>query len=47
MRILADLADVKDLKKAFRNGEDIHNLTASQVFNSPIKNISSELKKKS
>ena len=46
MRILADLADVKDLKKAFRNGEDIHNLTASQVFNSPIKNISSELRRK-
>ena len=24
MRILADLADVKELKKAFRNNEDIH-----------------------
>ena len=33
MRILADLADVKELKKAFKNNEDIHTLTASQVFN--------------
>ena len=33
MRILADLADVKELKKAFNNNEDIHSLTASQVFN--------------
>ncbi len=32
MRILADLADVKELKKAFKNNEDIHSLTASQVF---------------
>ena len=33
MRILADLADVKELKKAFKNNEDIHSLTASQIFN--------------
>ena len=32
MRILADLADVKELKKAFKNNEDIHSLTASQVL---------------
>ena len=37
MRILADLADVKELKKAFKNNEDIHSLTASQVFNIDIK----------
>ena len=37
MRILADLADVKGLKKAFENNEDIHTLTASQVFNIDIK----------
>ena len=40
MRILADLADVKELKKAFKNNEDIHNLTASQVFNLPINKVS-------
>ena len=32
MRILADLADVKELKKAFLNSEDIHSLTASQYL---------------
>merc|ERR1711966_619528 len=39
MRILADMADVKELKKAFKNNEDIHSLTASQVFNIDIKNL--------
>ena len=39
MRILADLADVKELKKAFKNNEDIHSLTASQVFNLDIKKV--------
>ena len=46
MRILADLADVKELKKAFNNKEDIHSLTASQVFNVKIKDITSELRRK-
>ena len=32
MRILADMADVKELKKAFKNNQDIHALTASQVL---------------
>ena len=39
MRILADLADVKGLKKAFKNNEDIHSLTASQIFNVDIKEV--------
>jgi len=46
MRILADIADVKELKKAFKNNEDIHSLTASQVFNIPINKISDELRRK-
>jgi len=46
MRILADLADVKELKKAFKNNEDIHSLTASQVFNIPIKNINEDYRRK-
>ena len=47
MRILADMADVKELKKAFKNNEDIHSLTASQVFNVPINKVNNDLKKKS
>ena len=46
MRILADLADVKELKKAFKNNQDIHSLTASQVFNVDIKKITSDMRRK-
>ena len=46
MRILADIADVKELKKAFKNNEDIHSLTASQVFNTPINKVDDELRRK-
>jgi len=46
MRILADIADVKELKKAFKNNEDIHNLTASQVFNVPIDKVNADLRRK-
>jgi DNA polymerase I len=46
MRILADMADVKELKKAFINNEDIHSLTASQVFNVPINKVSKDLRRK-
>ena len=46
MRILADLADVKELKKAFKNNEDIHTLTASQVFNLDIKKVDQNIRRK-
>jgi len=46
MRILADIADVKQLKKAFANQEDIHSLTASQVFNIPLNKIDKEIRRK-
>ena len=46
MRILADLAEVKELKKAFSNNEDIHSLTASQVFNVDIKKVDQDLRRK-
>ena len=46
MRILADIADVKELKKAFKNNEDIHSLTASQVFNIPLSKIDAETRRK-
>ena len=46
MRILADIADVKELKKAFKNEEDIHSLTASQVFNVPVNKINEDLRRK-
>ena len=46
MRILADMADVKALKKAFINNEDIHSLTASQVFNVPLEKVDKNLRRK-
>ena len=46
MRILADLADVKELKKAFKNDEDIHSLTASQIFNVDIKKVNQDQRRK-
>ena len=46
MRILSDLADVKELKKAFKNNEDIHSLTASEVFNVEIKKVNADMRRK-
>ena len=46
MRILADLADVKGLKKAFKNNEDIHSLTASQIFNIDINKVDTDQRRK-
>ena len=46
MRILADMADVKELKKAFKNNQDIHSLTASQVFGVPIDKVNDDYRRK-
>ena len=46
MRILADLANVIELKKAFKNDDDIHSLTASQVFNVDIKKVNQDIRRK-
>ena len=46
MRILADLADVKELKKAFKDNGDIHSLTASQIFNVDIGKVNQDQRRK-
>ncbi len=46
MRVLAHVADVKELKKAFQNNEDIHNITASQIFECDIKKITEDMRRK-
>jgi len=39
LRLLAHVADIQTLKDAFRDGIDIHALTASQVFGVPVKGM--------
>ncbi len=36
LRVLADIADDKNMIEAFNNGDDIHTITASQVFKMPM-----------
>lgn len=36
LRVLADIADDKNMIEAFNNDDDIHAITASQVFNMPL-----------
>ncbi|HOV05238.1 MAG TPA: DNA polymerase, partial [Kaistiaceae bacterium] len=36
LRVLAHIADIPQLKKAFADGLDIHAMTASEMFNTPI-----------
>ena len=36
LRLLAEIADIRALREAFDRGEDIHALTASQVFGIPL-----------
>ena len=46
LRILADIADIDALKKAFREGQDIHAMTASEVFGVPIQDMEPMIRRK-
>ena len=39
LRLLAHVADIETLKQAFRDGHDIHAMTASQVFGVPLEEM--------
>ncbi|MCA3441980.1 MAG: DNA polymerase I [Rhodobacter sp.] len=39
LRILAHIADIPALKQAFRDGQDIHAMTAAEMFNVPIEGM--------
>jgi DNA polymerase I len=46
LRILAHIADIPELRKAFEDGIDIHALTASEMFNVPLSEMTSDIRRK-
>ncbi len=46
LRLVAEIADIPALKAAFRDGRDIHALTASEVFGIPLDAMTSEIRRR-
>jgi DNA polymerase-1 len=46
LRLLAEIGDVPQLKKAFREGLDIHAMTASEMFGVPVKDMPGEIRRR-
>ena len=46
LRLLAEIADIAPLKKAFRDGLDIHAMTASEMFGVPIKGMPGDVRRR-
>ena len=46
LRILAHIADIPELRHAFEQGIDIHALTASEMFNVPLNQMTSDIRRK-
>jgi DNA polymerase-1 len=44
LRLLAHIADDRTMQEAFRAGEDIHTVTASQAFGVPVEQVTKELR---
>ena len=45
LRILAHVAKIETLKQAFRDGHDIHAMTASEMFNVPLDEMTSDVRR--
>ncbi len=45
LRILAHIAGIETLKQAFRDGHDIHAMTASEMFNVPLDQMTPEIRR--
>ena len=45
LRILAHIASIESLKQAFRDGLDIHAMTASEMFNVPLSEMTPEIRR--
>ena len=46
LRLLAEIAEIVQLKKAFREGLDIHAMTASEMFGVPVKGMPAEIRRR-
>ena len=46
LRVLAHMADIPQLKKAFANGLDIHAMTASEMFGVPLAEMTSDIRRR-
>ncbi|MBF9036072.1 DNA polymerase I [Rhodobacterales bacterium HKCCE2091] len=46
LRILAHIAGIEALKEAFREGQDIHAATASEMFNVPMEEMTPEIRRR-
>ncbi len=46
LRLLAEIAGIEQLRKAFRDGLDIHALTASEMFSVPVKGMPPEIRRR-
>lgn len=46
LRVLAHMADIEALKAAFQNGDDIHAMTASEMFNVPMAEMTPEVRRR-
>jgi DNA polymerase-1 len=46
LRLLAEIADIPALKQAFRDGLDIHALTASEMFGVPVAGMPGEVRRR-
>jgi DNA polymerase-1 len=46
LRLLAEIADIGPLKQAFRDGLDIHAMTASEMFGVPVQGMPGEVRRR-
>jgi DNA polymerase-1 len=46
LRLLAHIGDIPQLKNAFREGQDIHAMTASEMFGVPVEGMPSETRRR-
>jgi DNA polymerase-1 len=46
LRLLAHIGDIAQLKRAFLEGQDIHAMTASEMFGVPVEDMPAETRRR-